>query len=138
MKLKFSVFCYERPFQRSSNISIIIAETTRRLLSVTLAYLSIFTLRLFKAVFWKALRALLFFSMDDLFSSEDDDHLFDLDYNPYARKRPLSSRLDRDDYDETDDEEANRQKLYLVPYRCVFNFVFYLFCLVAGRTRDTM
>ncbi|PPD70346.1 hypothetical protein GOBAR_DD32775 [Gossypium barbadense] len=55
--------------------------------------------------------------MDDLFSSEDDDHLFDLDYNPYARKRPLSSRLDRDDYDETDEEEANRQKLYLVPYR---------------------
>ncbi|KAB2066169.1 hypothetical protein ES319_A09G140900v1 [Gossypium barbadense] len=54
--------------------------------------------------------------MDDLFSSEDDDHLFDLDYNPYARKRPLS-RLDRDDYDETDEEEANRQKLYLVPYR---------------------
>ncbi|KAG8475211.1 hypothetical protein CXB51_032093 [Gossypium anomalum] len=49
-------------------------------------------------------------------SSEDDDHLFDLDYNPYTRKRPLSSRLDRDDYDETDEEEANRQKLYLVPY----------------------
>ncbi|TYH26807.1 hypothetical protein ES288_A02G018400v1 [Gossypium darwinii] len=34
-----------------------------------------------------------------------------------AEKRPLSSRLDRDDYDETDEEEANRQKLYLAPYR---------------------
>ncbi|EOY08526.1 Ubiquitin-specific protease 8 isoform 3 [Theobroma cacao] len=55
--------------------------------------------------------------MDDSFSSEDDDHLFDLDYHPYARKRPLSSRLDRDEHDETDDEETNRQKLYLVPYR---------------------
>ncbi|XVE61365.1 hypothetical protein DITRI_Ditri06bG0033600 [Diplodiscus trichospermus] len=54
--------------------------------------------------------------MDDLFSSEDDDHLFDLDY-PYARKRPLSSCLDRDECDEMDDEETNRQKLYLVPYR---------------------
>ncbi|KAG8472612.1 hypothetical protein CXB51_034400 [Gossypium anomalum] len=50
-------------------------------------------------------------------TEKDDDHLFDLDYNPYARKRPLSSLLDRDDYDETDEEEANRQKLYLVPYR---------------------
>ncbi|KAB2092298.1 hypothetical protein ES319_A02G020500v1 [Gossypium barbadense] len=58
-------------------------------------------------------------AVDDCYeiSSEDDDHLFDLDYNPYARKRPLSSRLYRDDYDETDEEEANRQKLYLVPYR---------------------
>ncbi|XWS66580.1 hypothetical protein CRYUN_Cryun05aG0211800 [Craigia yunnanensis] len=55
--------------------------------------------------------------MDDLFSSEDGDHLSDLDYHPYARKRPLSSRLDRDEYDETDDEETNREKLYLVPYR---------------------
>ncbi|TYI33146.1 hypothetical protein ES332_A04G112000v1 [Gossypium tomentosum] len=34
-----------------------------------------------------------------------------------AEKRPLSSRLGRNDYDETDKEEANRQKLYLVPYR---------------------
>ncbi|KAE8715290.1 hypothetical protein F3Y22_tig00110183pilonHSYRG00081 [Hibiscus syriacus] len=55
--------------------------------------------------------------MDDIFSSEDDDHLFDLDYHPYARKRPLSSRLDCDEYDEPDDDETNRNKLYLVPYR---------------------
>ncbi|XVF76057.1 hypothetical protein PTKIN_Ptkin13bG0235800 [Pterospermum kingtungense] len=54
--------------------------------------------------------------MDDLFASEDDDHLFDLDYNPYARKRPLSSRLDRDEYDGADDEETNHEKLYLLPY----------------------
>lgn len=102
------------------NFSIIIAKTTTRLLSVKVANLSIPAVRLFKAVLSKALRALFFFSMDDSFSSEDDDHLFDLDYHPYARKRPLSSRLDRDEHDETDDEETNRQKLYLVPYRCVF------------------
>ncbi|XP_022744201.1 ubiquitin carboxyl-terminal hydrolase 8-like isoform X3 [Durio zibethinus] len=54
--------------------------------------------------------------MDDLFSSEDDDHLLDLDYHPYARKRPLSSSLYSDEYEETD-EESNRQKLYLVSYR---------------------
>ncbi|GMJ03788.1 ubiquitin-specific protease 8 [Hibiscus trionum] len=59
----------------------------------------------------------LLLSMDDLFSAEDDDHLFDLDYHPYARKRPLSSRLDCDEYDEPDDDETNRHKLYLVPYR---------------------
>ncbi|XWS59355.1 hypothetical protein CRYUN_Cryun08bG0114400 [Craigia yunnanensis] len=99
------------------NFSVIIAKTTTCLLSIKLENLSISTLRLFKAVLSKALRALFFFSMDDLFSSEKDDHLFDLDYHPYARKRPLSSRLDRDKYDETDDEETNRQKLYLVPYR---------------------
>ncbi|XP_007028022.2 PREDICTED: ubiquitin carboxyl-terminal hydrolase 8 isoform X1 [Theobroma cacao] len=99
------------------NFSIIIAKTTTRLLSVKVANLSIPAVRLFKAVLSKALRALFFFSMDDSFSSEDDDHLFDLDYHPYARKRPLSSRLDRDEHDETDDEETNRQKLYLVPYR---------------------
>ncbi|XVF07501.1 hypothetical protein REPUB_Repub06bG0144400 [Reevesia pubescens] len=98
------------------NFSTIIAKTTTRLLSVKLANLSISTLRLLKVVLSKALRA-LFFSMDDLFSSEDDDHLLDLDYNPYARKRPFSSRLDRDEYDETDDEETKRPKLYLVPYR---------------------
>ncbi|XWS56092.1 hypothetical protein CRYUN_Cryun09bG0056900 [Craigia yunnanensis] len=55
--------------------------------------------------------------MDDLFSSEDGDYLLDIDYQPYARKRPLSSRLDGEEYEETDDEETNRQKLYLVPYR---------------------
>ncbi|XP_022744200.1 ubiquitin carboxyl-terminal hydrolase 8-like isoform X2 [Durio zibethinus] len=98
------------------NFSIIIAETTTRLLPVKLANLSISTLRLLKAVLTKALSALFFFSMDDLFSSEDDDHLLDLDYHPYARKRPLSSSLYSDEYEETD-EESNRQKLYLVSYR---------------------
>ena len=98
------------------NFSIIIAETTTRLLSIKLANLSISILRLFKAVLSKALRSLFFFSMDGLFSSEDDDHLFNLDYQPYARKRPLSSHLDCDEYDEMDDEDTNREKLYLVPY----------------------
>lgn len=107
------------------NFSIIIAKTRSRLLSLKLASLPFSTLRLFKAVLTKALRAVFFFSMDDLFSSEDDDYLFDLDYHPYARKRPLSSRLDRDEYNETDDDKANRQKLYLVPYRSsLFKFYF--------------
>ncbi|XP_039070266.1 ubiquitin carboxyl-terminal hydrolase 8-like isoform X2 [Hibiscus syriacus] len=99
------------------NFPIIIAKTTTRLLSLKLASLSSSSLRLFKAVLWKAARAVVFLSMDDIFSSEDDDHLFDLDYHPYARKRPLSSRLDCDEYDEPDDDETNRNKLYLVPYR---------------------
>ncbi|XVE96263.1 hypothetical protein REPUB_Repub02eG0205800 [Reevesia pubescens] len=90
------------------NISIIISKKTTRLLSTKVVNLSIFTLRLFKAALSKALRALFFFSMDDL---------FDFDYQPYARKRTLSSRIDRDEYDESDDEETNRQKLYLVPFR---------------------
>lgn len=105
------------------NFSIVSAETTTRLLSLKLANLSISTLRFFKAVLSKPLRT-LFFSMDDIFSSEDGDNLFDLDYNPYARKRPLSSRLDSDEYDEAEDEETNREKLYLVPYRCVFLKIF--------------
>lgn len=85
--------------------------------SAKLSNLYISILRLFNAVLSKLLRALFFFSMDDFFSLNDDDHLFALDYHPYTRKRPLSTYLDRDEFDETDDEETNRQKLYLVPYR---------------------
>ncbi|OMO68655.1 Peptidase C19, ubiquitin carboxyl-terminal hydrolase 2 [Corchorus olitorius] len=105
--------------EKLNSSSIIIAKTTTRLLSLKLTGLSISSaLRLLKAVLSRALRASVFlFSMDDLFSSEDDDRLFDADYNPYARKRPLSSRLDRDEDDETLYEDANHQKLYLVPYR---------------------
>ncbi|KAK8667733.1 hypothetical protein V6N13_007879 [Hibiscus sabdariffa] len=100
-------------------IIFIIAKTTTRLLSLNLALakLSLSSFRLFKAVLSKAARAAVLLSMDDLFSSEDDDHLFDLDYHPYARKRPFSSRLDCDEYDEPDDDETIRHKLYLVPYR---------------------
>ncbi|KAE8717064.1 hypothetical protein F3Y22_tig00110065pilonHSYRG00321 [Hibiscus syriacus] len=99
------------------NFPIIISKTTARLLSLKLANLPSSSLRLFKAVLSKAARAVVLLSMDDLFPSEEDDHLFDLDYLPYARKRPLSSRLDWDEYDEPDDDEANRDKLYLVQYR---------------------
>ncbi|KAK8562214.1 hypothetical protein V6N12_049261 [Hibiscus sabdariffa] len=98
-------------------IIFIIAKTTTRLLSLNLAKLSLSSFRLFKAVLSRAARAAVLLSMDDLFSSEDDDHLFDLDYHPYARKRPFSSRLDCDEYDEPDDDDTNRHKLYLVPYR---------------------
>lgn len=100
-------------------------KTTPRLQSAKLSNLYISILRLFNAVLSKLLRALFFFSMDDFFSLNDDDHLFALDYHPYTRKRPLSTYLDRDEFDETDDEETNRQKLYLVPYRCVFFLIFF-------------
>ncbi|GLT88415.1 hypothetical protein SLE2022_064420 [Rubroshorea leprosula] len=49
--------------------------------------------------------------MDDIVLSDGDDQLFDLDYTPYGRKRPLSPCSDHLDY------EDDREKLYLVPYR---------------------
>lgn len=110
-------------------LSLVLTRTTTRFLT----RISLSTLRLCKSLFSKTLAG-LFSSMDNdyLFSSEDDDHLFDLDFQPnssrqnsYYNQRTNNSRgfLDEDD----------REKVYLVPYRCVLFLVLNWFaCLLFG------
>lgn len=107
-------------------LSLLLTRNTTRFLS----RVSLSTLRLCKSLVSKTLAG-LFSAMDHdyPFSSEGDDHLFEFDYSNSSRQNNYFSQPTATNSRGLFDDD-DRQKVYLVPYRCVsFSCRFCLICI---------